>query len=186
MPVTPGSGGVRAIFQRSHWSGGTSGGVERIGFFSSCRSCTRPPRQATPRHSSLSGHAMCKDFIWKECKELSQSCVGIDLYRLAQRPTNPLTSRPDWGASPRRGWWAPIAQPYKEEVGAKGSGYEVRRRYSSHHSNPNPILRRGCQRREAPLCRAVTPTGSPLTTTPPILHHADTATTSSLHCTSLP
>ena len=69
MPVTPGSGGVRAIFQRSHWSGGTSGGVERIGFFS-CRSCTRPPRQATPRHSfhaHVSGHAMCK--------ELSQSCT---------------------------------------------------------------------------------------------------------------
>ena len=32
---------------------------------------------------------------------------GIDLHQLAVGPTGPLTSRPDRGPSPRRGWWAP-------------------------------------------------------------------------------
>ena len=32
---------------------------------------------------------------------------------MAQRPTNPLTSRPDRGPSPRRGWWPPSRSPIK-------------------------------------------------------------------------
>jgi hypothetical protein len=66
------------------------------------------------------------------------SSVRIDLHQLVQWPTNPLTSRPDWGPSPRRGWWAPVAQPYKEEVGTGSSRHEVHRR---HCSPPQTLIR---------------------------------------------
>ena len=81
---------------------------------------------------------------------MAQVPVGIDLHPLAQRPTGPLTSRPDRGPIPRRGWWAPVAQPYKEEVGTDGSEYEVHRRHCSPPQNANPIREGGLQRREAP------------------------------------
>ena len=50
-------------------------------------------------------------------EEIKGENVGIDLHQLAQRPTGPLTSRPDRGPSPRRGWWAPVAQPIKRRWG---------------------------------------------------------------------
>jgi hypothetical protein len=40
----------------------------------------------------------------------------------------PLTCGLIGGAQPIDGWWAPVAQRYKEEVGANGTGHEVRRR----------------------------------------------------------
>jgi hypothetical protein len=43
------------------------------------------------------------------------------------RPTGPLTCALIGGAQPIDGWWAPIAQCYKEDVGASGTRYEVRR-----------------------------------------------------------
>ena len=58
---------------------------------------------------------------------------------MAQRTTGPLTSRPDREPSPRRGWWAPVTQHYKEEVGTGGSGHEVHRRHCSPPQKPNPI-----------------------------------------------
>ena len=58
---------------------------------------------------------------------------------MAKRSTNLLTSRPDRGPSPRRGWWAPVAQPYKEEVETDGSGHEIHHRHCSSPQNPNPI-----------------------------------------------
>jgi len=93
--------------------------------------------------------------------------VGIDLHQLAQRPTNLLTYRPDRGPSPRRGWWAPVAQSYKEEVGTDGSGYEIRRRHCSPPQNPNPIREGGCS--GGKRHHAITGLPSPLhrcTTTP--------------------
>jgi hypothetical protein len=54
--------------------------------------------------------------------------VGIDLHQLAQWPTGPLTCVLIGGAQPIDGWWTPVAQRYKEEVGASGTRYEVYRR----------------------------------------------------------
>jgi hypothetical protein len=54
--------------------------------------------------------------------------VGIDLHQLAQRPTGPLNCALIGGAQPIDGWWAPVAQRYKDEVGASGTSDEVHRR----------------------------------------------------------
>jgi hypothetical protein len=34
--------------------------------------------------------------------------------------------RPDRGAQPNNGWWAPVAQRYIKEVGSRGLSHEVR------------------------------------------------------------
>jgi hypothetical protein len=41
--------------------------------------------------------------------------------------TGPLISRPDRGRPTLNGWWAPVTLRNIKEVGAAGSGYEVRR-----------------------------------------------------------
>jgi len=74
----------------------------------------------------------------------SNETVGIDLHQLAQRPTGPLTSRPDRGPSPRRGWWAPVAQPIKRRWGLTAQDTRFACRHYSPPQNPNPIREGGC------------------------------------------
>ena len=70
--------------------------------------------------------------------------VGIDLHQLSQRTTGPLTSRPDRGPSPRRGWWAPVAQPIKRRWGLMAPDTRFACRRYSPPQNPNPIREGGC------------------------------------------
>lgn len=78
--------------------------------------------------------------------------VRIDLPPIWPNGQSGLGLHPDQGRSAQySGWWAPVAQPYKEKVEASISGYEVRQPPVS----PPPSLVRsigGLQRREAPLC----------------------------------
>ena len=93
--------------------------------------------------------------------------VGIDLHQLAQRPTGPLTSRPDRGPSPRRGWWALVTQPIKRRWGLTA---QVTRFAAATVPHLKTLTRseRGLQRREAP----------------PRHHRSAVTTATSLHCTT--
>ena len=68
---------------------------------------------------------------------------------MAQRPTGPLTSRPDRGPSPRRGWWAPVAQPIKRRWGLTA---QDTRFAAATVPYLKTVIRSkgGCQRQEAP------------------------------------
>jgi hypothetical protein len=58
---------------------------------------------------------------------------GRMLKLISTRPTRPLTYALIGGAQPIDDWWAPVAQRYKEKVGARGTRYKVRRRSQCLH-----------------------------------------------------
>ena len=76
---------------------------------------------------------------------------------MAQRPTSPLTSRPDRGPSPRRGWWAPVAQPIKRRWGLTAQVTRFTAATVPHLKTLIRSTKGGCQRREAPPAPVTAP-----------------------------
>ena len=110
--------------------------------------------------------------------------VGIDLHQLAQRPTGPLTSRPDRGPSPRRGRWAPVAQPIKRRWGLTAQVMRFAAATVPHLKTLTRSERVGCS--SGKRHRAITDASDPRRSSTGVAAIVlDTATTSSLRVAAL-
>ena len=103
--------------------------------------------------------------VWGEIKGEN---VSIDLHQLAQRQIGPLTRVLIGDAQPKMRLVGPIAQPYKVEVGIRGSRYEL----LSPPLFPTVLTLVRSRGKSWPRREASTSAGHCIATSPPLRHLA--------------